>query len=40
MNTQWNIYAGPGQAPGEMLDEVMWTYNTQGTTGALQPANF
>lgn len=40
MNTQWNIYAGPGQSPGEMLNEVVWMYQTQGTSGALAPANF
>jgi hypothetical protein len=39
-NTQWNIYAGPGQSPGEMLNETMWMVNTQGTDGALAPANF
>ncbi|MFV8173801.1 phage tail protein [Mycolicibacterium peregrinum] len=40
VNTQWNIYAGPGQSPGEMLNETMWMVNTQGTTGAMAPANF
>jgi phage-related protein len=40
VNTQWNIYAGPGQSPGEMLNETMWMYNTAGTTGAMAPANF
>lgn len=40
VNTQWNIYAGPGQSPGEMLNEVNWMYQTAGTDGALAPANF
>lgn len=40
VNTQYNIYAGPGQSPGEMLNEVNWMVNTAGTTGALAPANF
>ncbi|WP_205879721.1 phage tail protein [Mycolicibacterium peregrinum] len=40
VNTQWNIYAGPGQSPGEMLNETMWMVNTQGTTGAMAAANF
>ncbi|ORA25160.1 phage tail protein [Mycobacterium aquaticum] len=40
VNTQWNIYAGPGQSPGEMLNETMWMVNTQGTTGAMAATNF
>ncbi|MEN4399379.1 phage tail protein [Mycolicibacterium senegalense] len=40
VNTQWNIYAGPGQSPGEMLNETMWMVNTAGTSGAMQAANF
>lgn len=40
INAQYNIYAGPGQSPGEMLNEVNWMVNTAGTTGAMSPANF
>ncbi|WP_254427629.1 transglycosylase family protein [Mycolicibacterium conceptionense] len=40
INSQWNIYAGPGQSPGEMLNETMWMVNTQGTSGAMAAANF
>lgn len=40
VNSQWNIYAGPGQSPGEMLNETMWMVNTQGTSGAMAAANF
>jgi hypothetical protein len=40
VNQQLNIYAGPGQSPGEMMNETMWMVNTGGTTGAMQPANF
>jgi hypothetical protein len=39
-NTQLNIFAGPGQSPGQMMNESMWMVNTGGTTGALAPANF
>jgi hypothetical protein len=40
VNQQLNVYAGPGQSPAAMMNETMWLVNTQGTTGALQPANF
>ncbi|OBC11442.1 hypothetical protein A5784_35180 [Mycobacterium sp. 852013-50091_SCH5140682] len=40
VNTQWNIYAGPGQSAGEMLNETMWMVNTQGTDGAMATTNF
>lgn len=39
-NIQWNVYAGPGQSPGEMLNEVNWMYETAGTNGAMSAANF
>ncbi len=37
---QLNIFAGPGQSPAQVANETMWLVNTQGTTGALAPANF
>lgn len=40
VNQQLNVYAGPGQSPGQMMNETMWMVNTGGTTGALAPANF
>jgi hypothetical protein len=40
VNHQLNVYAGPGQSPGEMMNETMWLVNTGGTTGAMSPANF
>jgi hypothetical protein len=40
VSQQLNVYAGPGQSPAAMMNETMWLVNTQGTTGALAPANF
>lgn len=40
INQQWNLYAGPGQSPAQMMNETMWLVGNGGTTGAMAPANF
>lgn len=37
---QLNIYAGPGQSPGEMMNESMWMINSGSLNGAVAAANF
>lgn len=39
-NTEFNIYAGPGQSASSLLNESMWMVSTSGTTGALAASNF
>ncbi|WP_152967031.1 hypothetical protein [Mycobacterium heckeshornense] len=40
VNQQLNIYAGPGQSPGDMMNETMWLINTGGGQGAMAAVNF
>lgn len=40
VNQQLNIYAGPGQSPGDMMNETMWLINSGGGQGAMAAVNF
>jgi phage-related protein len=40
VSQQVNVYGSPGMSAGELMNETMWHVKTQGTTGALQAANF
>lgn len=39
-SNQFNLYAGPGTGPGELLNAATWMVNTGGTTGAMAASNF
>lgn len=40
VNVQNNVYGGPGQSAGELLNATAWMVSTSGTTGAMAAANF